>query len=361
MPIMEELLQGPHGPLQKQSPTDTEVLLVPLCMEKQLELPGPGVDAVLKQQTALAVVDLGLPWLLERRWDDVCERVDSLLAKELNLIHPPHLRVPYNIGDPDEQQGTDIPTLSCLDVNWLPFGLRTLHYADKVYEALKAALIHRVMPPESQWLQQFLHEPNLVDRTPNQLLRHMQQLLGDKVDGLDSLLVQEIFLQKIPPDIKMHDLSKLAKLAGKIMAVAPTSVAAITSKPSPHEQLQEMKNEISRLMDSVAALHTGRITRFCLLIASHARVPHNTLVAGAPTSAQRDEEIPSDTNEEESLDEGASDLPKATPAKRKADSQSHPKKPTKCHKMDVCIASATEFWKTFEPYRFVCFFGAKLL
>lgn len=64
-----------------------------------------------------------------------------------------------------------------------------------------------------------------------------------------------------------------------------------------------------------------------------------------------DEEIPSDTSGEESLDEGASDLPKATPAKRKADSQSHPKNPTKCHKMDVCIASAAQFWKTFEPYR----------
>nr|XP_050040351.1 uncharacterized protein LOC126537200 [Dermacentor andersoni] len=119
-------------------------------------------------------------------------------------------------------------------------------------------------PPESQRLQQLLHEANLGDRTPSQLLRHMQQSLGSKVDGLDSLLLREIFLQKIPPNVRMvmtasneNDLSKLAELADKLMAVAPTSVAAVTSEPSPHEQLREMKNDISRLVDSVAAVHTA--------------------------------------------------------------------------------------------------------
>lgn len=136
--------------------------------------------------------------------------------------------------------------------------------ADNVYEALKATLIHRITPSESQRLQQLLHEANLGDRMPSQLLRHMQQLLGSKVDGLDSLLLREIFLQKIPPNVGMvmtasneNDLSKLAELADKLMAVASTSVAAVASEPSPHEQLKEMKNEISRLVDSVAALHTA--------------------------------------------------------------------------------------------------------
>ncbi|KAH7979616.1 hypothetical protein HPB49_010194 [Dermacentor silvarum] len=132
-------------------------------------------------------------------------------------------------------------------------------YPDNVYEALKATLIRRITPSESQWLQQLLHETNLGDRTPSQLLRQMQ-LLGSKVDVLDSLLLQEIFLQKIPPNARMvmtasneNDLSKLAELADKLMVVAPTSVAAVTSEPSPHEQLQEMKNEISRLVYSVTA------------------------------------------------------------------------------------------------------------
>ncbi|XP_037579866.1 uncharacterized protein LOC119462607 [Dermacentor silvarum] len=208
----------------------------------------------------------------------------------------------------DTPQGTEIPTLSGVDVKLPPFwtadpalwfiqvesqfAARRItadstkyHYvvsslppstasevrdlllspsADNVYEALKATLIRRITPSESQRLQQLLHEANLGDRTPSQLLRHMQQLLGSKVDGLDSLLLREIFLQKIPPNVRMvmtasneNDLSKLAELADKLVAVAPTSVAAVTSDPSPHEQLQEMKKEISRLVDSVAALHTA--------------------------------------------------------------------------------------------------------
>lgn len=53
-----------------------------------------------------------------------------------------------------------------------------------------------------------------------------------------------------------RDLSKLAKLANKLMVAAPTSITAVTSEPSQSEQLQEMKVEISRLLDSVAALQT---------------------------------------------------------------------------------------------------------
>uniref|UniRef100_L7MAJ6 Putative apoptosis antagonizing transcription factor/protein transport protein n=1 Tax=Rhipicephalus pulchellus TaxID=72859 RepID=L7MAJ6_RHIPC len=59
------------------------------------------------------------------------------------------------------------------------------------------------------------------------------------------------------------------------------------------------------------------------------------------------EEIPSDTEVEESEGEPS----EASPVKRKAGEQAHPNKPTKCRKIDACIASAAEFWKKFEPYR----------
>ncbi|XP_075559959.1 uncharacterized protein LOC142591520 [Dermacentor variabilis] len=208
----------------------------------------------------------------------------------------------------DKPQGTEIPTLSGVDVKLPPvwsadpalwfiqvesqFAARRItanstkhHYAvsslppstaseirdlllspsaDNIYEALKTTLIRGITHPESQRLEELLHEANLGDRTPSQLLRHMQQLLGSKIDGLDSLLLREIFLQKIPRNFRMvmtasneNDLSRLAELAHKLMAVAATSVAAVTSEPSPLEQLQEVKNVISRLVDSVAALHTA--------------------------------------------------------------------------------------------------------
>lgn len=63
------------------------------------------------------------------------------------------------------------------------------------------------------------------------------------------------------------------------------------------------------------------------------------------------EEIPSDTEAEESSDEAEGEPSEADSAKRKAAEQAHPKKASKCRKMDACIASAAEFWKKFEPYR----------
>ncbi|KAL1429576.1 hypothetical protein MTO96_016089 [Rhipicephalus appendiculatus] len=63
------------------------------------------------------------------------------------------------------------------------------------------------------------------------------------------------------------------------------------------------------------------------------------------------EEIPSDTGAEESSDESEGEPSEAGTGKRKAGTQVHPDKPTKCRKMDACIASAAEFWKKFEPYR----------
>lgn len=53
------------------------------------------------------------------------------------------------------------------------------------------------------------------------------------------------------------------------------------------------------------------------------------------------------------MDESEAEPPEASPGKRKAGKQVHPDKPTKCRKMDACIASAAEFWKKFEPYRLV--------
>ncbi|XP_072145651.1 uncharacterized protein [Dermacentor andersoni] len=208
----------------------------------------------------------------------------------------------------DTPQGTEIPTLSGVDVQLPPFwtadhawwfiqvesqftarritaDCTKYHYvvstpppstasevrylllsppADNIYEALKATLIRRIAPSASQRLLQLLHEANFGNRTQSQLLRHMQQLLGSKLDGLHILLLREIFLQEIPPNVRIvmtasneNDLSKLAELPDELMAVTPTSVAAVTSEPSPHEQLQEMKNKISRLVNSVAALHTA--------------------------------------------------------------------------------------------------------
>lgn len=136
--------------------------------------------------------------------------------------------------------------------------------AENAYNTLKQTLIRRVTPSEPQRLQQLLREADLGDRTPSQLLRHMQQLLGSTAVGLDSLLLREIFLQRLPTSVRMvltstgeKDLSKMAEVADALMAVATPSVGAVQAEPPPPDQLQEIRMEISRLASTVAALQTS--------------------------------------------------------------------------------------------------------
>lgn len=136
--------------------------------------------------------------------------------------------------------------------------------AEDAYSTLKRTLIRRVSPSEPQRLQQLLREADLGDRTPSQLLRHMQQLLGSTAAGLDSLLLREIFLQRLPSNVRMvltstgeKDLSKLAERADALMAVATPSVATVQAEPAQPDQLHELRAEISRLANTVAALRAG--------------------------------------------------------------------------------------------------------
>ncbi len=69
------------------------------------------------------------------------------------------------------------------------------------YTTLKAALIQRTTLSEQRRLQQLFSTEELGDLKPTQLLRHIQQLLGDKVT--DSSFLRELFLQRLPSDVRM--------------------------------------------------------------------------------------------------------------------------------------------------------------
>ena len=86
----------------------------------------------------------------------------------------------------------------------------------------------------------------------------MQQLLGEKSDTVDGSFLCELFLQRLPSNVRMVlasspdtlDIEGLATLADRIMEVAPT-VNAISSGQSP---AADLLSELSQLCAEVVNL-----------------------------------------------------------------------------------------------------------
>jgi len=122
------------------------------------------------------------------------------------------------------------------------------------YDTLKEQLIKRTAASEQRRLQQLFSAEELGDRKPTQLLRHMQQLLGDKASITDSSFLRELFLQRLPPNVRMVlassadtiTLEELASLADKIMEVATPIIATVGSSQVSAE-IDQLRSEIASL------------------------------------------------------------------------------------------------------------------
>ena len=67
---------------------------------------------------------------------------------------------------------------------------------DHPYDVLKQKLIERTAASEQSRLQQFFTAEHLGDWKPTQLLRPMQQLLGEKAMTMDGSLIKELFMEQ---------------------------------------------------------------------------------------------------------------------------------------------------------------------
>ena len=71
------------------------------------------------------------------------------------------------------------------------------------FGTLKTQLIERNAASEQRQLQQPFRTEELGDRKPTQLLRRMQQLLGEHVTVADNSFLRELFLQRLPSNVRM--------------------------------------------------------------------------------------------------------------------------------------------------------------
>ena len=76
-----------------------------------------------------------------------------------------------------------------------------LNVPDHLYDTLKQQLRQRTCLPQQRWLQQLFNAIELGDRKPTQLLRRMQQLLGDNATAADGPLLRELLLQRLPANV----------------------------------------------------------------------------------------------------------------------------------------------------------------
>lgn len=130
---------------------------------------------------------------------------------------------------------------------------------DQPYDKLKSELIARTSASERKRLQQLLSTEDLGDRKPSQFLRRMYQLLGDKAHTFDTGLLRELFLSRLPSQVRMVlasaanlDLPALADMADNVLEVAAPAMAAII--PPPNTEITQLRAEVAELTKMVRDL-----------------------------------------------------------------------------------------------------------
>ena len=128
------------------------------------------------------------------------------------------------------------------------------------YDTLKEQLTKRTAASKQRRLQQLFNEEELGDRKPSQLLRHMQQLLGDKASTTDGAFMRELFLQRLPANVRMvlastpntGNLEELAaQLADKIMEVVTPAVSSLNAVT----ELEQIRQEVAARVKNADAIY----------------------------------------------------------------------------------------------------------
>lgn len=143
------------------------------------------------------------------------------------------------------------------------------------YTKLKETILKRTTISKQKQIQQLLNCEELGDKTPTQLLRRLNQLLGEQANAIDNSILKEIFLQRLPVNVKIvlasikeDSLENLAEVADKIMEISPTmppfqsgNLNAIKSNCFCQEQIGKLAKEISDLRNEITFFKSRRSSR----------------------------------------------------------------------------------------------------
>ncbi|CAE1172047.1 unnamed protein product [Acanthosepion pharaonis] len=77
---------------------------------------------------------------------------------------------------------------------------------DKPYETLKQAILHRSGFSEERKIRDLLTNVSIGDSKPSQLLRRMQQLLGD--NNISATVFRQMWLDKLPSDMVLGCINR---------------------------------------------------------------------------------------------------------------------------------------------------------
>ena len=128
-------------------------------------------------------------------------------------------------------------------------------------------MTNRTSVSEQKRLQQLLTTEELGDRKPSQVLRRIQQLLGDKATTMDATFLRELFLQRLPANVRMVltpsagdlDLEQLAQLADRIVEASPTPTIAATDTTT---QWTAQVTELTRRLDELTTQMASAVNTF---------------------------------------------------------------------------------------------------
>ena len=77
----------------------------------------------------------------------------------------------------------------------------------------------------------------------------MQQLLGEKATTTDGSIIKELFMQRLPTNVRMvlaassdkDSLEELATLADRVMEVALPSIATVTGASQSTSEVEQLR------------------------------------------------------------------------------------------------------------------------